>query len=120
MAADAVDALNLGRGTTTDFLGVSFSSLDIVGHTSGPRSHEVQDILVRVDATIARFLDHLDKTVGRGNYVLGFSADHGVADIPEQIDRGGRQSNEQTTARADESARAGARSWQARALDRLH
>jgi predicted AlkP superfamily pyrophosphatase or phosphodiesterase len=98
MAADAVEVLNLGRGATTDFLAVSFSSLDLVGHTYGPRSHEVQDILVRLDATIGRLLDHLDKTVGRGNYVLGFSADHGVADVPEQIGRGGRQPNEQTTA----------------------
>lgn len=97
MAADAADALHLGHGTTTDFLGVSFSSLDIVGHTYGPRSHEVQDMLVRLDATIGRFLDHLDKTVGPGNYVLGFSADHGVADVPEQSGRGGRQSNQQTT-----------------------
>jgi predicted AlkP superfamily pyrophosphatase or phosphodiesterase len=97
MAAATADALNLGRGTATDFLAVSFSSLDLVGHTYGPRSHEVQDLLVRLDATIGRFLDHLDKTVGRGNYVLGFSADHGVADVPEQIGNGGRQSNQQTT-----------------------
>ena len=97
MAADAADALKLGRGTTTDFLGVSFSSLDIVGHMYGPRSHEVQDMLVRLDATLGRFLDHLDRTVGAGNYVLGFSADHGVADVPEQIGRGGRQSGQQAS-----------------------
>ena len=98
MAADVLDTLNLGRGPGTDFLGVSFSALDLVGHAYGPRSHEVQDILVRLDATVGRLLDHLDKTVGRGNYVLGFSADHGVADVPEQAGRGGRQTNEQTTA----------------------
>ena len=66
----------------------------------GPRSHEVQDMLVRLDATLGRFLDHLDKTVGAGNYVLGFSADHGVADVPEQIGRGGRQSGQQATSGA--------------------
>jgi predicted AlkP superfamily pyrophosphatase or phosphodiesterase len=97
MAAATADVLSLGRGTRTDFLAVSFSSLDLVGHAYGPRSHEVQDLLVRLDATIGRFLDHLDTTVGRGNYVLGFSADHGVADVPEQIGNGGRQSNKQTT-----------------------
>jgi Type I phosphodiesterase / nucleotide pyrophosphatase len=91
MAIASIDALQLGRANSTDFLGVSFSSLDSVGHAYGPRSHEVQDLLVRLDRTIGRLLDHLDKTVGRGNYVLGLSADHGVADVPEQSGRGGRQ-----------------------------
>jgi predicted AlkP superfamily pyrophosphatase or phosphodiesterase len=91
MAAAALDALQLGRGNATDFLGVSFSSLDVVGHTYGPRSHEVQDLLVRLDRTIGRLLDHLDRTVGAGNYVVGLSADHGVADVPEQATGGGRQ-----------------------------
>jgi Type I phosphodiesterase / nucleotide pyrophosphatase len=89
MAAAAVDALRLGRGPSTDFLGVSFSAVDGVGHVYGPRSHEVQDLLVRLDRTIGRLLDHLDATVGAGNYVVGVSADHGVAEIPEQV-RGGR------------------------------
>ncbi len=91
MAMATVDALNLGRGRSTDFLGVSFSSLDVVGHTFGPKSHEVQDLLVRLDRTIGGLLDYLDKTVGAGNYVLGLSADHGTAEIPEQVKRGGRQ-----------------------------
>ena len=80
--------LKLGRGAATDFLGVSFSALDGVGHVYGPRSHEVQDVLVRLDRTIGTLLDHLDATVGAGNYVLGLSADHGVSEIPEQIGGG--------------------------------
>jgi predicted AlkP superfamily pyrophosphatase or phosphodiesterase len=97
MAAAAVDAWKLGRGNSTDFLAVSFSSLDVVGHVFGPRSHEVQDMLARLDATIGRLLDHLDGTVGADNYVLGFSADHGVAEVPEQIGRGGRQTGRQAS-----------------------
>jgi predicted AlkP superfamily pyrophosphatase or phosphodiesterase len=97
MAAASADALKLGRGNTTDFLGVSFSSLDYVGHAFGPRSHEVQDLLVRLDATIGRLLAHLDGTVGAGNYVLGLSSDHGVAEVPEQIGRGGRQTGRQVS-----------------------
>jgi arylsulfatase A-like enzyme len=69
---------------------VSFSVVDGVGHLFGPRSHEIQDTLVRLDKTIVRLLDHLDATVGRGNYVLGLTADHGVAEVPEQVGRGGR------------------------------
>jgi predicted AlkP superfamily pyrophosphatase or phosphodiesterase len=90
MAAAAIDALQLGRSQATDFLGVSFSVVDGVGHVYGPRSHEVQDALIRLDRTIGRLLEHLDKTVGRDNYVLGLSADHGVAEIPELVGRGGR------------------------------
>jgi predicted AlkP superfamily pyrophosphatase or phosphodiesterase len=90
MAAAAVDAMHLGTQDRIDFLGVSFSMLDAVGHNFGPRSHEVQDILVRLDATIGKLLDHLDKTVGASNYVVAMSADHGVGDIPEQIGAGGR------------------------------
>jgi arylsulfatase A-like enzyme len=92
MAAAAVDQMHLGTEGRTDFLGVSFSSLDSVGHGFGPRSHEVQDMLVRLDATIGKLLDHLDKTVGAGNYVVAMSSDHGVMDLPEQNPAGGRQS----------------------------
>lgn len=98
MAEAAIDALHLGKEDHTDFLGVSFSTLDIVGHAYGPRSHEVQDVLVRLDATLGRLIDHLDEKVGAGNYVLALSADHGVADVPEQIQNGGRQSGAQIVA----------------------
>lgn len=92
MAATAVDQMHLGTENRTDFLGVSFSALDSVGHGYGPRSHEIQDMLVRLDANIGRLLDHLDKKVGAGNYVVAMSSDHGVMDLPEQNTAGGRQS----------------------------
>jgi predicted AlkP superfamily pyrophosphatase or phosphodiesterase len=92
MAEAAVDEMHLGTEDRTDFLGVSFSMMDAVGHSFGPRSHEVQDILARLDATIGRLLDHLDKKVGAANYVVALSADHGVAEIPEQLEGAGRQS----------------------------
>jgi predicted AlkP superfamily pyrophosphatase or phosphodiesterase len=90
MAEAAIDENHLGKGDATDFLGVSFSTLDLIGHTFGPRSHEVQDELVRLDRTLDKLLTHLDEKVGPGNYVLSLSADHGVADIPEQAQGGGR------------------------------
>ena len=90
MAEAAVDELKLGTDTRTDFLGISFSTLDTVGHAYGPRSHEVQDVLVRLDITLGKLLDYLDKKVGAGNYVLAMSSDHGVADLPEQNPAGGR------------------------------
>lgn len=103
MAAASVDALSLGKGQGTDFLGISFSTLDLVGHAFGPNSHEVQDVLARVDLTIGRLLDHLDTTVGAGNYVVGFSADHGVGQIPEQIAAGGRHTAAEVRAAVDKA-----------------
>jgi arylsulfatase A-like enzyme len=81
--------MQLGKRGNVDFLGVSFSALDLVGHAFGPNSHEVQDLLARLDLTIGELLNHLDASVGAENYVLGFSADHGVGDIPEDV-KGGR------------------------------
>ncbi|MGH9314279.1 MAG: alkaline phosphatase family protein, partial [Vicinamibacterales bacterium] len=84
LAIHAVDTLGLGRRAGTDFLGLSFSVLDRIGHAFGPDSHEVQDVLARLDRTIGRLLAHLDARVGRGRYALALSADHGLAPIPEQ------------------------------------
>lgn len=89
LAENAVDKLGLGRGPSTDYLGVSFSSVDYVAHAFGPRSWEVQDELARLDRDLAGFFDHLDKQVGRGNYVVAFTADHGGAPIPEDLQRTG-------------------------------
>lgn len=88
MAAASVDALELGNGPGTDFLAVSFSSLDTVGHQFGPASHEVQDMVLRLDRTIGALLEHLDRAVGRGRYVVALGADHGVAPLPEQSGAG--------------------------------
>ncbi len=85
MAAAAVRDLGLGRGPGTDFLAVSFSALDVVGHAYGPRSHEVQDTLVRLDATIGALLDALDAEVGRNRYLLAFTSDHGASPVPAQM-----------------------------------
>jgi predicted AlkP superfamily pyrophosphatase or phosphodiesterase len=89
MAEAAVDKLALGKQAGTDFLGVSFSSVDYVGHAFGPRSWEVQDILVRLDKDLGQLFAHLDKSVGRGNYVVAFSADHGVVPIPDDLQKAG-------------------------------
>jgi predicted AlkP superfamily pyrophosphatase or phosphodiesterase len=98
MAAATVDALQLGRGQRIDYLGVSFSTLDSVGHAYGPASHEVQDIVIRLDRTIGTLLEHLDRTVGHGKYVVALTSDHGVAPIPEQTPGGGRQASKEVLA----------------------
>jgi predicted AlkP superfamily pyrophosphatase or phosphodiesterase len=90
MAAALAQSFGLGRHDSTDFLGVSFSTPDLVGHSFGPHSQEIQDIYANLDASIGVLLDQLDRSVGTGNYVVGLSADHGVTDIPEQLKQAGR------------------------------
>jgi predicted AlkP superfamily pyrophosphatase or phosphodiesterase len=89
LAETAVDQLGLGKSGATDFLGVSYSSVDYVGHAFGPRSREIQDILITLDKDLADLFAHLDKKVGRGNYVVALSADHGVVPIPEDMAKTG-------------------------------
>jgi predicted AlkP superfamily pyrophosphatase or phosphodiesterase len=89
LAEAAVDSLGLGKGGGVDYLGVSYSTLDYVGHAFGPRSWEIQDILVRLDQDLGELFATLDNKVGRGNYVVTLSADHGVVPVPEDMQKTG-------------------------------
>jgi predicted AlkP superfamily pyrophosphatase or phosphodiesterase len=81
-ALEAFRKENLGKRNITDFLCVSFSAPDINGHAFGPFSVEVQDMYMRLDLEIAEMLETFDKEIGKGNYLVFLTADHGVADIP--------------------------------------
>jgi len=76
----AIEKEALGQDNITDFLAVSFSSTDYVGHILGPRSIELQDTYLRLDLSIADFLAYLDKTIGKGNYLVFLTADHAGAE----------------------------------------
>ncbi len=80
-ATQALREEQLGADDDTDFLAVSFSSNDYVGHRFGPYSQEAMDISLRVDQQIARLLDEVDARVGLQHTLVAFSADHGVAPI---------------------------------------
>lgn len=92
LAENAVDQLGLGKGGGIDFLAIGYSSVDYVGHAFGPRSWEIQDILVRLDKDLAELFARLDAKVGRGNYVVALSADHGVVPVPEDMQKTGADS----------------------------
>ena len=79
-AKKAIEKEELGKDDITDFLTVSFSSPDYIGHILGPRSMELQDTYLRLDQTIADLLMYLDKTVGKDNYLLFLTADHAGAE----------------------------------------
>ncbi len=81
-AKDAIQNEQLGAGAATDFLAVSISSTDYIGHTFGPNSIEIEDTYIRLDKDIADFLQYLDIKFGKGNYLAFLTADHGAAHVP--------------------------------------
>lgn len=78
-AIEAIKAEKLGTGKFTDFLAVSFSSPDYVGHQFGPNSIEIEDIYLRLDKDLEELLLFLDNQVGKENYLFFLTADHGAA-----------------------------------------
>ena len=84
-AIAAIEGEKLGNGTHTDFLSISYSSTDYVGHKYGVDSKEIEDTYIRMDLEIERLLDFLDKEVGKGKYTLFLTADHAVAQIPNYL-----------------------------------
>ncbi|HSI76211.1 MAG TPA: alkaline phosphatase PafA [Lunatimonas sp.] len=81
MAYAALSGEQLGKRGETDFLAVSFSSTDYIGHAFGPSSIELEDTYLRLDRELAAFFEHLDNEIGEGEYLVFLSADHGVADV---------------------------------------
>lgn len=69
---------NLGKNKYTDFLSISFSATDYIGHQFGVDSKEVEDTYIRLDQDLATLLSFLDKKVGQGKYTLFLTADHGA------------------------------------------
>lgn len=82
-AKTCITAEKLGADDVPDLLVVSFSSNDLIGHTWGPDSQEVLDITLRSDAIIAELLAFLDQKVGKGQYLVGVTADHGICPLVE-------------------------------------
>jgi predicted AlkP superfamily pyrophosphatase or phosphodiesterase len=74
-----LDAYQLGQRDATDFLAINCASTDYVGHLFGPNSIEIEDTYLRLDLDLASFLSALDSKIGKGNYLVFLTADHGAA-----------------------------------------
>ncbi|HUQ47858.1 MAG TPA: alkaline phosphatase family protein [Gemmatimonadaceae bacterium] len=85
LAETMVTSLALGRDNSPDFLNLSVSVTDRVGHAFGPNSREQLDNLLRLDKELGAFLDFLDKTVGKNKWTVMLTADHGILDTPEDL-----------------------------------
>ena len=75
----------LGLGKETDFLAISFSSTDHIGHEYGTYSYEMMDVFIRLDKQITELLNTLDQQVGAGNYLLFLTADHAALETPAYL-----------------------------------
>lgn len=84
-ALAAIKGESLGKDDVTDFLAVSFSSTDYVGHKFGANSIEVEDTYLRLDKDLERLLNFLDQEVGKGNYSVFLTADHGAVQPPSYL-----------------------------------
>lgn len=81
----AIDGEQLGQDEWTDFLAISYSSTDMMGHGYGPNAVEIEDTYLRLDKNIEDLLNTLDKKVGAGNYTLFLTADHAVEDVAQYL-----------------------------------
>ncbi len=84
-AKSAVQHEKLGKGEFIDFLAISFSSPDYIGHQFGVDSKEIEDTYLRLDKELGEFLIFLDKTVGKNNYTLFLTADHAAVQVPAYL-----------------------------------
>jgi predicted AlkP superfamily pyrophosphatase or phosphodiesterase len=116
-AERAIEGEQLGRRGATDLITVSFSANDYVGHRVGPDAPEVRDMAIRVDRTIGKLFEFIDKQVRLDNTLVVFTADHGVAPLPETLAErrmpGGRHSLKdlQAAVKTALDARFGAGDW---------
>lgn len=84
-AMEAVKAEEMGKDDVTDFLAVSFSSTDYIGHQFGVNSVEVEDTYIRLDRDLEKFFKFLDTEVGKGAYTVFLTADHGAVNVPNYL-----------------------------------
>ncbi|WP_438711372.1 alkaline phosphatase PafA [Aquimarina muelleri] len=84
-AIAAIAGEQLGADEITDFLTVSYSSTDYVGHNFGVNSKEIQDTYLRLDKDLERFFNVLDAKVGKGKYTVFLTADHGAVHVPSYL-----------------------------------
>ena len=77
-----IDNEKMGQNDVTDYLAISFSSTDYVGHIFGPSSLEAEDNMLRLDKTLASLFKYVDEKVGLDNTLIVLSADHGAPESP--------------------------------------
>ena len=80
---DLIEAEGVGQDEITDYLSISFSGVDAVHHFFGPASLESEEVLLQLDRTLADLFKFIEERIGLDNTLIVFSADHGMAEMPE-------------------------------------
>ncbi|WP_170473257.1 alkaline phosphatase family protein [Ruegeria arenilitoris] len=86
-----IEAEALGQDAVTDYLAISFSSVDYVNHVFGPSSLEAEDTIYRLDQTLSNLFSFIDERIGLEHVLIVLSADHGTTDAPGYLDSVGIQ-----------------------------
>jgi len=90
-AKTLIENEKVGQGEATDYMAISFSSTDYVGHLFGPSSLETEDNILRLDRVLAELFQYVDKKVGLENTLIVLSADHGAPEAPEYMAQHGME-----------------------------
>jgi predicted AlkP superfamily pyrophosphatase or phosphodiesterase len=106
LALTALEAEALGQDDVVDFLALSLSSTDFVGHHFGPESIEMEDQMIRLDDQIARLLAHLETEIGLDQVLLVLSSDHGGSETAEYLTAHGKPATRITEAGVESATRA--------------
>jgi len=84
-AIAAIEGEQLGKDNVTDVLTLSYSSTDYIGHNFGVNSKEVEDTYLRLDLDLELFFKYLDEKIGKGEYTVFLTSDHGAIDVPSYL-----------------------------------
>jgi arylsulfatase A-like enzyme len=95
-AEEAVRVLGMGQDEVTDYLGLSFSQTDAVGHAYGPLSQEQLENLLHLDRLLGDLMVFLDEVVGEGRWLMALTGDHGALDVPEYLAEQGQDARRAT------------------------
>jgi hypothetical protein len=87
LALRLIENEQLGQDDITDYLAITYSATDYIGHRFGPSSVESTDALVRLDKNIGLLIDKLDKSLGKKNVLVYFVSAHGVSEIPAVLEK---------------------------------
>ncbi len=85
LAKAAIQGENMGADDVTDYLAISYSATDGLGHAMGPNAVEIQDMYMRLDKNIEDLLKTLDARAGAGNYIVFLTADHAAAEVAQYL-----------------------------------
>lgn len=85
LAIEIIENEKMGQRSVTDFMAISFSSTDYIGHQYGPHSEEIKDTYLRLDKDIEHLLRVLDYKLGKKNVLVFITADHGVVSEPKEL-----------------------------------